>query len=167
MDISQDSYVCKDEKGNILLSIEDINEGELSKNTLLTHCLAIVRIEDDYLFGWNNWRNRYEIFGGCAEKGESARVCIARELYEELGLKDIDMTYLGAMKLLLKSDYFLSKERIEYGGLYGVSLFNIDVEDINRQIKDKREIGKLNLYSQIRNIEPIATIDEKLLEYFE
>lgn len=166
MDISYGSYICKDDNGNVLISIENIDETLLSQNSLLTHCLAVVKIENDYLLGWNKWRNRYEIFGGCIENGESARECVNRECCEELGLQNVDMVYLGAMKLLLKTDYFSSKERIEYGGLYGISLPNMTVEDIHREIKDRDEIGKLALYSQVKNTEPISLIDEKLLDYF-
>lgn len=160
------SYICKDDNGNILISIESIDENSLSQNSLLTHCLAVVRIGNDYLLGWNKWRNRYEIFGGCIENGESARECINRECCEELGIQDFDMVYLGAMKFLLKPDYFSSDERIEYGGLYGVALPDMTIEDIHKQIKDRDEISKLALYSHVKNIEPISSIDEKLLEYF-
>ncbi|MFR5875082.1 MAG: NUDIX domain-containing protein [Eubacterium sp.] len=166
MDILYDSCICKDDTGNVLISIDDINENELSQNSLLTHCLAVVKIGNDYLLGWNKWRNRYEIFGGCIEHGETARECIVRECREELGIQDADLVYLGAMKFLLNSDYFSDEERIEYGGLYGIFLSDMTVEDIYRQINDREEIGKLNLYSQIKNKEPIATIDEKLLEFF-
>lgn len=166
MDISYDSYICKDDNGNVFISVENIDEVTLSENTLLTHCLAVVKIGDDYLLGWNKWRNRYEIFGGCIEQGESARECIIRECYEELGIKDVDMVFLGAMKFLMQPNYFSSNERIEYGGLYGITLSNVSIEDIYSQIKDKDEITKLALYSQIKDREPIALIDEKLLDYF-
>lgn len=166
MDLSYDTYICKDNDGNIFISIEDINEMLLSENPLLTHCLAVVKIGHDYLLGWNKWRNRYEIFGGCIEKGESARECIIRECYEELGIQDVNMTFLGAMKFLLQPDYFSKDERIEYGGLYGIALPGRNITDIYDQIKDKEEITRLALYSQIKGKEPIAHIDEKLLEYF-
>ncbi len=166
MDISCDSYICKDDNGNVLISIEGINEALLSENPLLTHCLAVVKFQNDYLLGWNKWRNRYEIFGGCIENGETARECIIRECYEELGIIDANMTFIGAMKYLMQPNYFSSQERIEYGGLYGLALSDITIEDIYRQIKDKDEIGRIALYSQIKNREPIAIIDEKLLNYF-
>ena len=166
MDISYDSYICKDRDGNVFISMENMNEAQLSENPLLTHCLAVVKIGDDYLFGWNKWRNRYEIFGGCIENGESARACIIRECHEELGIQDADMAFLGAMKFLMQPDYFSQNERIEYGGLYGMTLPETSVTDIYRQVKDKDEITKLALYSQIKNREPIALIDEALLEYF-
>ncbi len=166
MDISYDSYICKDDDGNVFISIESISEVLLSENPLLTHCLAVVKIGNDYLLGWNKWRNRYEIFGGCIESGETARECITRECYEELGIHDVDIVFIGAMKYLMQPDYFSSNERIEYGGLYGITLSNVSIEDIYCQIKDKDEITKLALYSQIKNSEPIALIDEKLLDYF-
>ncbi len=166
MDISCDSYICKDNDGNVLISIENMNEMLLSENPLLTHCLAVVKIGDDYLFGWNKWRNRYEVFGGCIEKGETARECIVRECFEEFGIQDVDMTYLGAMKFLLQPDYFSKNERIEYGGLYGIALPDGCIAERSLQINDKDEIAKLALYSQIKDREPIALIDEKLLDYF-
>lgn len=166
MDISYDSYICKDDDGNIFIAIENMDEILLSKNPLLTHCLAVVKIGDEYLLGWNKWRNRYEIFGGCIEKGESARECIIRECYEELGIQDDDMIFLGAMKFLLQPDYFSKNKRIEYGGLYGIALPDISITDIYGQIKDKDEITQLALYSQIKGREPISLIDEKLLDYF-
>lgn len=166
MDDMYSSYICKDDNGNVLISIENIDEALLSKNALLTHCLAVIRVENDYLLGWNKWRNRYEIFGGCIEKNESPRECIKRECYEELGIHDVNIVYLGAMKFLLKPDYFASNERIEYGGLYGVILPDVTVKELFASIKDRDEIDRLALYSQIKNIEPISVIDEKLLGYF-
>lgn len=166
MKTRSDNYICKDYDGNIFISFEQLDEIVLSENPLLTHCLAVVKIGDDYLLGWNKWRNRYEIFGGCIEKGETARDCIIRECNEELGLVSFDIIYLGAMKFLMKPDYFSPNERIELGGLYGIRLYDINIDNIYEMIKDKEEITKLALYSQVRNKEPIALIDEKLLEYF-
>lgn len=164
--MNKGNYICKDYDGNVFISLENIDELTLSENQSLTHCLAVVKIGNDYLLGWNKWRNRYEIFGGCIEKGETARDCIIRECSEELGLSSFDITYLGAMTFLMKPDYFSPNERTELGGLYGIVLPDLNVEDIFGLIKDKEEITKLALYSQVKNKEPIAMIDEKLLEYF-
>ncbi len=143
-----------------------MTEVDLSQKPEFTHCLAVVKTGEDYLLGWNKWRNRYEIFGGCIEKGETARDCIIRECNEELGLGSFEVFYLGAMKFLMKPDYFSSNERIELGGLYGIKLPDLNIENIYKMIKDKEEITKLALYSHVKNKEPIALIDEKLLEYF-
>ena len=160
-------FICKDQDGNTLVSIEGMNEEALSKDPLFTHCLAVVKVGDEYLLGRNKWRKRFEIFGGCVEKGETARECIVRECNEELGFDISDITYLGAMKLSLKPDYFSKEERIELGGLYGISLPDMSVDTLFGKIKDKDEITQLALYSKIKDNEPIALIDEKLLSYYE
>ena len=67
------------------------------------------------------------------------------------------------MKFLMMPDYFSSEERIEYGGLYGVALENVSVEEIYRHINDRDEIVKIALYRNVKDKEPI---DEKLLEYY-
>ncbi|MBR2548963.1 MAG: NUDIX domain-containing protein [Clostridiales bacterium] len=160
-------YICKDQDGNILVSVDGMNEETLSNDPLFTHCLAVVKVGDEYLLGRNKWRNRFEIFGGCAEKGETARECIVRECNEELGFDVSDITYIGAMKILLKPDYFSKEERIELGGLYGISLPDMNVDSLFGMIKDKDEITQIALYSKIKDNEPIALIDEKLLSFYE
>lgn len=160
-------YILKDWDGNIFISIANSDEAELEECLLLTHCLAVVKLGNDYLLGWNKWRNRWEIFGGCIDHGETARECIIRECYEELGVQSAEFKYLGLMKFLMMPDYFSSEERIEYGGLYGITLENISIDAICAQINDRDEITKLALYSQVKNREPIAPIDEKLLEYYQ
>ena len=161
-----ENWICKDQDGNLLLSVEQMDEAELSKDPLFTHCLAVVKVGNEYLLGRNKWRNRYEIFGGCAEKGETARECIVRECGEELGFAADGITYLGAVRFLLKPDYFSKEERMELGGLYGVTLPETDVDDLYGTIRDKEEITGLALYSRVKDREPIALIDEKLLEYY-
>ena len=165
--MANDTYICKDQDGNLLISIDEVDEKALSKDPLFTHCLAVVKAGNDYLLNRNKWRNRYEIFGGCIEKGESARECIIRECFEELGFIPSDITYLGAMRFLLKPDYFSKSERIELGGLYGITLPDtINPDDLYNSVADKKEIKSLAWYSQIKGKEPIALIDEKLLAYY-
>lgn len=159
-------YILKDWDGNIFISMTNEDESTLSQYEKLTHCLAVVKVGEDYLLGWNKWRNRWEIFGGCIDKGETPRECIVRECYEELGIESADFQYLGVMKFLMMPDYFSSEERIEYGGLYGVTLEDVSIEEIYKQINDRDEIVKLALYRDIKDKEPIAPIDEKLLEYY-
>ncbi len=162
----ENEYICKDYDGNIFISMENIDEYELKNKKEFTHCLAVVKIGNDYLLGWNKWRNRYEIFGGCVEDNETARECINRECFEELGIENGEYKYLGAMKFKLMPDYFSENERIEYGGLYGITLRDTTPDEINDTINDKDEILKIALYSEIKDKEPIAVIDEKLLEFY-
>lgn len=159
-------YILKDRDGNLFISITDEGENKLSECPRLTHCLAVVKIGNDYLLGKNKWRSRWEIFGGCIEKGETARECILRECGEELGIENADFEYVGVMKFLMMPDYFSAEERIEYGALYGVSLDSMGIDEIRGQIEDRDEITDIALYSDIKGKEPIAPIDEKLLEYY-
>jgi 8-oxo-dGTP diphosphatase len=161
-----ENYICKDRDGNVLVAVENMDEAQLSGDPLFTHCLAVVKVGNEYLLGRNKWRNRYEVFGGCAEKGETARECISRECNEELGFESAEITYLGAMRFLLKPDYFSKTERTELGGLYGISLPDQHIDDLYSMIKDKAEITGLALYSQVKGKEAIAEIDEKLLDCF-
>ena len=162
-----ENCICKDQDGNILISVEQMDEAALSADPLFTHCLAVVKVGSEYLLGRNKWRNRFEIFGGCIEKGETARECMIRECSEELGFAVSGITYLGAMRFLLKPDYFSQNERIELGGLYGITLPEMSIDELYDRIRDKEEITGLALYSRIRGREPIVLIDEKLLEYYE
>ena len=59
-----------DKSGNKLLDFIKTDEGEAVLNYApITGCLLVVKIGDDYLMGFNHWRKRWEIFGGCVEKG--------------------------------------------------------------------------------------------------
>ena len=70
------------------------------------------------------------------------------------------------MKFLLKPDYFSKDERVELGGLYGITLPDMSLDDICCMINDKEEIAALDWYSHIKDKETIALIDEKLLDYY-
>lgn len=156
-----------DGKGNELLDILEVNEESADKQyEPITHCLAVVKIENDYLMGWNRWRQDWEIFGGCREENESLRECIIRECEEELGITNVDFEYLGLLYYKMAPGYFNPEWHYEYGGLYGVTLSKEYLEIIEKYRTDKEEIGKLAFYDDIRGKEKIAVIDEKLTEYW-
>ena len=159
--------IAVDSKGNELLDIIDVSEADADKKyEPVNHCLVVVKIGDDYLMGWNNWRKDWEIFGGCREKKETLRECITRECKEELGFDNADFRYLGLMYYKLAPGYFNPEWHDEYGGLYGLTLPKEFLPMIEEYRNDKEEIGKLAFYSDIKGKEEIAVIDEKLLEYW-
>lgn len=158
----------RDSRGNEFLGLMDIGEEAAMRECApVTHCLAVVMIGGDYLFGWNNWRKDWEIFGGCMEAGETMRECILRECREEIGVSDVEPTYLGLMHLKLVPDYFSSECREEYGGLYGIKLPPEALGEIERHRMDREEIGKVALLKDIGPGERIAEIDRALLKYME
>lgn len=114
----------------------------------------------------NKWRERWEIFGGCIDKNESAGECIAREGFEELGIRGGSYKYIGLMKFYMMPDWFSPEQRIEYGALYGITLPDTDISGIYDRIQDRDEIVRLALYSEITDKKSIASIDEELLKYY-
>ena len=167
MDLKELNMIIRDEKGNELLEIIKVDEAQAENlYAPITHALVVVKIGEEYLMGWNKWRQDWEIFGGCKEEGETIRECIVREAYEELGLENVEYTYLGLMKLKLAPSYFSSEWREEYGGLYGITLSEDMFEVIEKYRTDKEEIEKLEFYRRIKVDEKIAVMDEKLLEFW-
>ena len=159
--------IISDKKGNELLEIiRDSEEIVESKYSPISHCLAVVKIGNDYLMGWNKWRQDWEIFGGCREDNETLKEYIVRECNEELGLKDVEYEYLGLMFYKMAPGYFNPEWHFEYGGLYGITLPVEYLEIIERHRTDREEVEKLSFYSKIKGKEQIALIDEKLLEYW-
>lgn len=159
--------IVVDSKGNEFLDIINVSE-ESADNQYepINHCLAVVKIENDYLMGWNKWRQDWEIFGGCREDNETLKECIIRECQEELGLSDVEYEYLGLMYYKMAPGYFNPEWHYEYGGLYGITLPKEYLEVIEKYRTDKEEVEKLALYKDIKGKEKIAPIDEKLLEYW-
>lgn len=159
--------LVKDDKGNELLAVLQVEEEMVEqKYAPVNHALVVVKVGDDYLLGWNRYRKNWEIFGGCKEEGETIRECIIREGFEELGLENVEYTYLGLMYDKMAPGYFNPEWHFEYGGLYGVTLPGEMLAVIEKHRKDKEEIEKLAFYLDVKDKEKIAPIDEKLLEYW-
>ena len=158
--------LVKDSRGNELLEVIEVSEEEaMAKYAPVNHALLIVKVGEEYLLGFNKWRQDWEIFGGCMEEGETLRECIIREAKEELGLQDVDFIWLGLMHDNMAPGYFNPEWHEEYGGLYGVTLTPEQMKVIEKCREDKEEIEKLAFYSQVKE-ECVAPIDEKLLEFW-
>ena len=159
--------IVKDARGNEFLEFLYIDESEadlIYEN--ITHALVVVKIGNEYLMGWNHWRQEWEIFGGCREEGETVRDCIIREGMEELGLENVNYTYIGLMHHKMAPGYFNPEWHEEYGALYGVT-FPVEIlKEIEKNRTDRAEVEKLIFYSQIKEKESIAAIDEALLKYW-
>ena len=159
--------IVKDVHGNEFLEFINIDESEAElvyEN--ITHSLVVVKIGNEYLMGWNHWRQEWEIFGGCREEGETVRDCIIREGMEELGLQNVNYTYIGLMHHRMAPGYFNLEWHEEYGALYGVTLSEEMLGEIEKNRTDREEMEKLTFYSQIKEKESIAAIDEALLKYW-
>ena len=159
--------IVKDSAGNELIAVIDVPE-EMAEQQYspVTHALLVVKIGEEYLLGWNKWRQDWEIFGGCKEEGETLRQCVEREAEEELGIADVKYSYLGLMHYKMAPGYFHPEWHEEYGALYGVTLPEELLREIEANRTDKEEIDKLAFYSQVKGKEKVAEIDEALLRYW-
>ena len=159
--------LVKTDNGSELLEMIAVDESEAAKlYSPINCCLGVVKLGGDYLMGWNQWRQDWEIFGGCREDDETLRQCIDRECIEELGLSGLSWTFIGLMHCKMAPDYFDPQWHYEYGGIYGVTLPAECLETIEKSRTDREEIGRLALYGDVKGKEKIAAIDEKLLEFW-
>lgn len=159
--------ICRDSRGNEFSEMIRIDEDVVMKRfSPVMHCLAVVVADGEYLLGFNNWRKDWEIFGGCMEENESPRQCIVRECYEELGISDMRIDYIGLMRFHLVPDCFAKEYREEYGCLYGLTLKQEDLSEIERFRLDREEIAKIALLKDTSKDEKIAEIDNALLRYY-
>lgn len=157
--------LAKDQFGNKLLELIEIAEEDAALQfSPITVCLLVVKIEDDYLMGYNHWRKGWEIFGGCPEKGETMRAAMIREAKEELGI-DCSPEWIGLAHFEMQPDYFSNMVREEYGAIYGISLEKEYLSQIEEMRIDREEIEKIALLKDITSGE-IRELDRKLTEFY-
>ncbi len=155
-----------DQAGNKLLDFIKITEEDAtSRFSQVSVCLLVVKIGEDYLMGFNHWRKCWEIFGGCPEEGETMREAMVREAKEELGI-DCEPQWLGLAHFEMQPDYFSNEVREEYGAIFGVSLSEEYLEQIEKMRIDREEIEKIALLGEISSGEEIRELDRKLTEYY-
>lgn len=155
-----------DQSGNKLLEFIKITEEDaVLQFSPITVCLLVVKIGNDYLMGFNHWRKGWEIFGGCPEEGETMREAMVREAKEELGI-DCIPEWLGLAHFEMQPDYFSNVVREEYGAIFGVSLGEEYLEQIEKLRIDREEIEKIALLGEISSNEEIRELDRKLIEFY-
>ena len=155
-----------DQSGNKLLDFIKITEEDAtSRFSQVSVCLLVVKIGEDYLMGFNHWRKCWEIFGGCPEEGETMREAMVREAKEELGI-DCEPQWLGLAHFEMQPDFFSSEVREEYGAIFGISLGEEYLAQIENLRTDREEIEKIALLGEISSGEEIRELDRKLTEFY-
>lgn len=154
-----------DQAGNKLLDFIKITEAEAALQfSQVSVCLLVVKIGEDYLMGFNHWRKCWEIFGGCPEEGETMREAMVREAKEELGI-DCEPQWLGLAHFEMQPDYFSNEVREEYGAIFGISLGEEYLVQIENLRTDREEIEKIALLRDIPSGEEVRELDRKLTEF--
>lgn len=155
-----------DKCGNKLLEfIKTAEEDAALQFSPITVCLLVVKIGKDYLMGFNHWRKGWEIFGGCPEEGETLRETMVREAKEELGV-DCFPEWLGLARFEMQPDYFSDLVREEYGAVFGISLSEEYLDQIENLRIDREEIERIALLREISSDEEIRELDKKLTEFY-
>ena len=91
--------IAKNKSGWILHEHINISEKEICNYSNVTGAYAIVKIQDKYLIGFNNWRKQWEFPAGGIEEGETARQAAIRELFEETHQSIVDFVFKGLFKV--------------------------------------------------------------------
>jgi len=90
--------ITKNKCGYELLEYIPCNEQEIINYENVTGAVIVVKVNDEFLIGFNNWRKQWEMPAGRIEKGESARQAAIRELLEETHQKVENIEFKGLFK---------------------------------------------------------------------
>ncbi len=143
-----------------------VTEDELHNYEPLAGSYAIVQVEHDLLFGFNQIRKRWELPAGRRELNESPKECAMRELYEETGQKVENLAFKGVAKIrnldthlvkynpiyFCKVDYltpFIPNDEMESITLWDTSsaIGPVDQVDLQIWMAVKHVLPQLNLHT--------------------
>jgi len=91
--------LAKNKSGWKLIEYIDIKEDNIEQYENVTGAYAILRIKNQYVVGYNDWRKQWEFPAGGIEEGETAREAAIRELYEETHQKNEHLDFKGLFKV--------------------------------------------------------------------
>ena len=86
-----------------------MDEKDINSYSHLAGSYAIIQVRDEILFGYNRFRNRWELPAGKREGNETPKECAIRELFEETGQKIEHLSFQGIAKI-----QNLDKQTIKY-----------------------------------------------------
>lgn len=109
---------------------------------------AIIQVREEILFGYNRFRNRWELPAGRREGNESPKECAIRELFEETGQKVNHLTFQGIAKI--KN---LDKQTIKYN-----PIFYCKIDELSDFIPNE-EIDRITLWNLKTDIGPVDQVD--------
>lgn len=146
--------IIKNKCGYELLEYIPCNEKEIINYENVTGAGIVVKVNDEFLIGFNNWRKQWEIPAGGIEKGESARQAAIRELFEETHQKVENIEFKG-----------LFKKKRPNGEIVYMAIFLCIKDGIVPFVKkDDDENDEIKLWNLKENIGYVDEIDLKIIE---
>lgn len=146
--------IIKNKCGYELLEYIPCDEQEIINYENITGAGIVVKVNDEFLIGFNNWRMQWEMPAGRIEKGESARQAAIRELFEETHQKVENIEFKG-----------LFKKKRPNGEIVYMAIFLCVKDEIIPFIKkDDDENDEIKLWNLKENIGYVDEIDLKIIE---
>lgn len=146
--------IIKNKCGYELLEYIPCDEQEIKQYKNVTGAGIVIKVKDNFLIGFNNWRKQWEIPAGRIEKGESARQAAIREVFEETHQKVDNVEFKG-----------LFKKKRPSGEIVYMAIFLCIKDEILPFIKqDNDENDEIKLWDLQEDIGYVDEIDLKIIE---
>ncbi|MET0787237.1 MAG: NUDIX hydrolase [Paenisporosarcina sp.] len=125
-----------------------MDEEDINSYSHLAGSYAIIQVRDEILFGYNRFRNRWELPAGRREGNESPKECAIRELFEETGQKVEHLAFQGIAKI--KN---LDNQSIKYN-----PIFYCKIDELSDFIPNE-EMDRITLWNLSRDIGQVDQVD--------
>ncbi len=146
--------IIKNKCGYELLEYISCDERDIIEYANVTGAGVIVKVKDEFLVGFNNWRKQWELPAGRIEKGESAREAAIRELFEETHQKLENIEFKG-----------LFRKKRPNGEIVYMAIFLGEKDSISPFVKNETdENDEIKLWNLKEDIGYVDEIDIKIIE---
>ncbi len=130
-----------------------MDEKDMNSFSPLAGSYPIIQVRDEILFGYNRFRNRWELPAGRQEGNETPKECAIRELFEETGQKVDHLSFQGIAKI--KN---LAKQTIKYN-----PIFYCKIDELSDFIPNE-EMDCITLWDLTRDIGSVDQVDMQIWE---
>ncbi len=146
--------IIKNKCGYELIEFIPCKEQEIINYKNVTSAGVVIKVENKFLIGFNDWRMQWELPVGGIEKGEIARQAAIRELDEETHQKVDNIEFKG-----------LFKKKRPNGDIVYTAIFFCEKDSIVPFVKnDGDENIEIKLWDLNEDIGYVDEIDMKIIE---